>query len=262
MSKEYYEVRIGDRFVCKVDHIFMIGLECAPAYDKRKVTLINVTPGGFGGLESNLVDYTGSGTYNLYDITTQAEFLIGEARHERAANCTYDGQYGPWEEVKPREGEVTDGQLLLGICLDDISTQHMFKLVFPNKIQRIHDDEWATIGRAGEYDFSTLSLENIATAIRVLSDRFSCYDFYIPKGLNRLFENSNRMVEPGTRLIGTLDGVETDFIITNKIGAELKRVRDGRTEACNPGFPCTLEAFQDHFDAVACGFRGNVLRFA
>jgi hypothetical protein len=205
---------------------------------ERVVTVVNVTPGGVGGLTGGMGDPDISKeVYNLFDLIDpyQADFLINNAVHQRI-EYTHDWKKGEryliennWEEVKPEVPTLQDGQLLVGICRDKIETQHMFKLVFPNKVQRLHDDEWATIGTSGTYDFATMSLQEVADAIRGGSDRFNCYNFFIPKGLEKPVEDDDRPVKIGDRFIGrTRSGAEETFEVTKQ--DTLMRESDGYTE--------------------------------
>ena len=80
-----------------------------------------------------------------------------------------------------------DGKaIVIGATFDNPQDFEVFVLHLPNKVQRLHDEEWATIGRKGQVDFSRLSLTTITEEINSHSTRFEDYTFFSPEGIDKL----------------------------------------------------------------------------
>lgn len=146
----------------------------------KNVTLVNITPSRVGGLRAKVLTF--NQVFDIpefFDIKTDFNVDPDFNKVER-----FNGE--AYVEVPTDDlPELEDGDLFVGTCPDNDSIAHVFKIHFPNKVQRLHDNEWATIGTAGQYNFDEMSTSEIFKEISYYSKRFGCYSYSVPNDLNK-----------------------------------------------------------------------------
>ncbi len=83
--------------------------------------------------------------------------------------------------LSTKQPRVYNKMLFKGECKRNTDVVHMFMLHYPNKVQRLHDNEWYTFSESAPWE--TLDAEDIFNYIGDKSHRLACYHFSIPEGI-------------------------------------------------------------------------------